>query len=452
MKIAVVGSGIAGMSSAWLLSPSNTVDVYEAENWLGGHARTVDVSAGGLTFPVDAGFMVFNQRTYPNLLRFFERLDVAWRETDMSFSVQIASENIEWAGSTLNGLFAQRGNVVNPKFLKMLADILRFSRDADRLLADESLESMTLGQMLEREGYSASFTDWYLIPMGDAIWSTPPGELLDYPAATFLRFCDNHGLLHVTGKPKWRSVVGGSRTYVAAAARSLSGEAYLEEPAEWIERTATGVRVHTPRRSETYDAVVMASHPPQTRELLGEEMTAAEREILGAFNYWPNEILLSTDTSYLPKSERAWAAWNWWSQSGEMTKDRLSLTYFINRLQQVPAEAPPVLETLNEHHAPKPECVLDRMVFDHPMYSADAIAAQKRLPEIQGTGGVWYAGAWTRYGFHEDGMLSGVRVAESLGAALPWAEELDESRTRELAPAPGRAAGGLEGGLGGAPA
>lgn len=434
MRIAIIGAGVAGIGAGWLLSPENAVDVYEGEDYLGGHARTVDVTVGGRTFPVDAGFMVFNRRTYPNLIRFFDRLGVRWQETDMSFSVQIASEGIEWAGSNLNTVFAQRGNVANPRFLKMLADIVRFSRDADRLLADESLESLTLGEMLAREGYSGSFTDWYLIPMGGAIWSTPPGELLGYPAATFLRFCDNHGLLHISGKPKWRSVVGGSRTYVAAASRSLSGEAHLAEPAELVERTGTGVRVHTPRRVETYDAVVLATHPPQTSEILGDGATHDEREVLEAFHFWPNEVLLSTDTSYLPKSERAWAAWNWYSESGEMTKDRLSLTYFINRLQQLPPEAPPVLETLNEHHPPAPASVLARMVFDHPMYSADAIAAQKRLPSLQGAGGVWYAGAWTRYGFHEDGMLSAVRVAERLGADLPWGEELDESRTRERPP------------------
>lgn len=449
MRIAVVGAGVAGIGAAWLLSPENHVDVYEAEDWLGGHARTVDVTAGGVTFPVDAGFMVFNRRTYPNLIRFFERLGIVWRETDMSFSVRVASEDIEWSGTNLNAVFAQRSNLVNPRFLKMLADIVRFSRDADRLLADPSVEQLTLGQLLEREGYSETFTDWYLIPMGDAIWSTPPGEFLDYPAATFLRFCDNHGLLHVTGKPKWRSVIGGSRTYVAAAARSFSGEVHTQEPAELVERTAAGVRVITPRRSEEYDAVVLASHPPQTLSILADA-TQDEREVLGAFSYWPNEILLSTDTSFLPSSERAWAAWNWYSERGEMTKDVLALTYFLNRLQQLPDAAPPVLETLNEQHPPAPGTELRRMVFDHPMYSSAAIAAQRRLPAIQGNGGVWFAGAWTRYGFHEDGLLSAVRVAEQLGAVLPWGDELDDTRTRELgapseaaersgAPAPGTA-------------
>ncbi|MDH4139409.1 MAG: FAD-dependent oxidoreductase [Coriobacteriia bacterium] len=431
MRVAIVGTGVGGLGSAWLLSPNHTVDVYEAESRLGGHACTVDLTVGGVGFPADTGFMVFNQRTYPNLIRFFERLDVEWQESDMSFSVQLPAENVEWSGDSLNSVFAQRKNIANPRFLKMLADIVRFSRNADRLLADPSLETMTLGEMLEREGYSGGFTDWYLIPMGDAIWSAPPGKMLDYPAATFMRFCDKHGLLHITGKPKWRSVVGGSRTYVEAAARSFSGEVHTAEPVEAVSRTENGVRVSTPRRTEVYDAAIIASHPPQTLEMLGAGATDAETEILGVFSYWPNEVVIHTDPSFLPKRRRAWAAWNWYSACCETAKDKLVLSYYLNRLQRLPVETP-VIETLNEHKHPAADSELLRMVFDHPMYSADAIAAQRRLGEIQGVGNVWYAGAWTRYGFHEDGMLSAVSVAERLGAALPWAEELDSSRTRVL--------------------
>ncbi len=436
VKIAVVGAGVAGVGSAWLLSPNHTVDVYEAEDWIGGHARTVDVSVEGATFPVDAGFMVFNTHTYPNLIRFFDALGVEWQETDMSFSVRVDAEDIEWSGDSLNSVFAQRKNITNQRFLKMLADIVRFSHDADRLLADPTLETMSLGQMLEREGYSGGFTDWYLIPMGSAIWSTPPGEMLEYPAATFLRFCDNHGLLHITGKPKWRSVIGGSRTYVEAAARSFSGEVFPEEPVERLEPIAGGVRIHTARRTADYDEVIVASHPPQTLEMLGTAATPAQREILGAFHYWPNEVVLHTDVSFLPKSQRAWASWNWFSSSADITKDMLMLSYYINRLQHLPVETP-VIETLNEHKRPAPGTELGRMVFDHPMYSGAAIAAQKRLDDIQGLGGIWFAGAWTRYGFHEDGLLSAVRVAERLGATLPWGDELDVTRMRAVADAVG---------------
>jgi len=436
MRVAIVGSGIGGVSAAWLLSPGNHVDIYEADSRLGGHTNTLDVSAGGLTFPVDTGFMVFNRRTYPNLTRFFEHLGVEAADADMSFSVSVADEDIEWSGTNLDTVFAQRRNIANPRFLQMLTDVLRLSRDADRLMADPSVADLTLGQLMAREGYSKAFTDWYLIPMGDAIWSTPPGDMMDYPALTFLHFCDNHGLLHILGKPAWLSVRGGARTYLEAAGRTFSGEVFTGEGAERVERTATGVAVHTARRVEYYDAVVMACHPPQTRAILGEQMTATEREVLSAFEYWPNDVVLHSDESFLPRSKRAWASWNWYSEGGEIDKAMLRLTYRINTLQTLPADAPSVLETLNRDHEPADGTLLARLSFDHPMYSREAVLAQSKLPTIQGSDRLWFAGAWTRYGFHEDGILSGVRVAEALGALLPWGDQLDASRTMTMPGAP----------------
>lgn len=436
LKIAVIGSGISGISAAWLLSSAQGVDLYEAEPQLGGHTRTLQVTAGGRTFPADTGFMVFNRRTYPNLTRFFERLDIQAADADMSFSVQIKDAGIEWSGPSLNAVFARRRQIANPKFWRMLSDVRKLSRDADRLLADPTVADLNLGQLLQREGYSAGFTDWYLIPMGDAIWSTPPGEMLSYPALTYLRFCDNHGLLHVTGKPKWLSVRGGAELYVQAASRALSGEVFEGEPVERAERTATGVRVTTARRTRDYDQVILATHPPQTRQILGVTMNVPEREVLGAFDYWPNDIVVHTDESFMPQSKRAWSSWNWYTDSSNMHKSTLRLTYRLNTLQELPAGAPTVMETLNRDRDPAPDHVIAHFVFDHPMYDARAVAAQTRLPEIQGVDRIWYAGAWTRYGFHEDGMLSGVRVAEALGAALPWADELGAERTRVRAGAP----------------
>lgn len=429
MRIAVIGAGIAGIGSAWLLSQEHGVDVYESQRTLGGHARTLDVTVGDAAFPVDVGFQVFNERTYPNMIRFFECIDAPWFESDMSFGVRIGAENIEWSGSSLNTVFAQRANLANPRFLKMLTDIVRFSHDADRLLADPAVDSLTLGELIEREGYSAPFIDWYLIPMGAAIWSTPPGQFLGYPAGTFLRFCDNHGLLHVTGKPMWRGVVGSSRSYVQAAAKGFSGEVFLGERVTRVERTPGGVTVSTADRSAIYDAVVLAAHAPTSLSILADP-TTEELEVLGAFKYQPNEIALHTDVSFLPGSHRAWASWNWFAETGDSTKDSLSLTYWVNNLQQLPAGVPPVLETLNPHKPYAEGSVVERLCLDHPLFTTEAIAAQKRLPEIQGTGGVYYAGAWQRYGFHEDGLLSGVRVAELLGVAAPWADELDETHTR----------------------
>ena len=444
MKIAVIGAGVAGVGSAWLLSPHHEVDVYESEPRLGGHAYTLDLTVDGVSFPADTGFQVFNTRTYPNIIRFFDRLGVTWNETDMSFSVQVGSESIEWSGTNLDTVFAQRKNIVNPKFLSMLTGILRFSRDADRLLADPTIDEITLGQLIERERYSEWFTDWYLIPMGDAIWSTPPGELLDYPAGTFLRFCDNHGLLHVTGKPMWRSVIGGSRVYVAEAARSFSGEVFESEPVDRVERSASGdgVTVVTAARTRAYDAVVLATHPPETLAMLADP-TELEREILSAFSYQPNDTVLHTDATFMPQSRRAWASWNWFAATGDVTKDMLTLTYWLNNLQRMPDGVRPVFETLNQHRPFADGTELTRIPFMHPLFTSAAIAAQRRIPEIQGTGGVYFAGAWQRYGFHEDGLLSAVRVADRLGAVLPWGDELDESRTRELVPSAEKAPAGI---------
>ncbi|MDO8963021.1 MAG: NAD(P)-binding protein [Coriobacteriia bacterium] len=301
MRIAVVGAGIAGVGCAWLLSPGHTVDVYSADAWMGGHARTLDVTVGGASFPVDTGFQVFNERTYPNLIRFFDRLGTPWQESDMSFSVSVAAEGVEWSGTNLNTVFAQRSNALKPRFLAMLADVVRFSHDAERLLRDPALETMSLGDLLSREKYSAGFSDWYLIPMGAAIWSTPPGMMLDYPAATFLRFCDNHGLLHITNKPIWRSVVGGSRLYVASALQSLSGEAYAGEPVESVQRVDGAVRVRTAARTQDYDAVIIAAHPPETLAMLGADASPDERAVLGAIAYQPNDALVSTDTTFPPE-------------------------------------------------------------------------------------------------------------------------------------------------------
>lgn len=436
MKIAVIGSGISGVSSAWLLSPTHEVDVYEAEDTLGGHTKTIDCDCGAGPFPVDTGFQVFNRRTYPNLTRFFEHLDIDATDADMSFSVQVRDADIEWSGTNLDSVFAQRKNLANPKFLRMLTDVLRLSRDADKLLADPSVAELTLGELMKREGYSDAFTDWYLIPMGDAIWSTPPGDMFDYPALTFLRFCDNHGLLHIMGKPMWLSVRGGARRYIEAAGRTFSGEVFTGEPVERAERSATGVRVHTAKRARDYDIAIFATHPPETRAILGDAMTPTEREVLGAFDYWDNDVVVHTDTSFMPREKRAWASWNWSSATSDITKSMLMLTYHINTLQELPPGTPTVMETLNRDRDPASGTLLAELTFQHPMYSRAAVAAQERVPMISGADRIHYAGAWTRYGFHEDGILSGVRVAETIGGIVPWGYELNESRTLVLKGAP----------------
>ena len=427
MRVAVVGSGISGLGAAWLLSPEHEVDVFEAEDRLGGHAHTHDVSVGYTAVCADTGFMVYNERTYPNLIRFFERLGVTHSESDMSFSVQCPDEDIEWSGSSVDSIFAQRENIANPAFIRMLLDIFRFSRMADRLLADESVDALTLGELLDREGFGHGFTDWYLVPMGSAIWSTPAGKMRDFPAKSFLRFADNHGLLHIAGKPQWRSLVGGARTYVDAAAAGVSGEIRLASPVERVRRVSGGVEVAWPGGAERYDAVVIAAHAPQALAML-DEPTDVERALLGAFGVNDNAVVLHTDTSFLPSSERAHASWNYYSKTADASTATLALTYYLNRLQPLGTDSP-LLVTLNAQREPDPASVLGRMRYAHPLFGRDAIAAQARLGEIQGGGGVWFTGAWQRYGFHEDGLLSAVRVAEAMGASLPWGTELDETRT-----------------------
>jgi len=289
---------------------------------------------------------------------------------------------------------------------------------------------------MKREGYSDAFSDWYLIPMGDAIWSTPPGDMLEYPALTFLRFCDNHGLLHITGKPMWLSVRGGARRYLDAASRTFSGEVFGSEPVERLERTATGLRVNTPVRARDYDMALLATHPPQTLHILGESATVEEREVLRAFQYWTNDVVLHTDESFMPRERRAWASWNWYSATSDMTKAMLMLTYRINSLQELPPGTPTLMETLNRDRDPAAGTLLAALSFEHPMYSREAVTAQSRLDRIQGVDRLWFAGAWTRYGFHEDGLLSGMRAAEALGVSVPWGHELDETRTRVRLGAP----------------
>jgi predicted NAD/FAD-binding protein len=421
MRIAVVGSGISGMSAAWLLSTRHHVDVLEAEGRLGGHTHTIDVVVDGTPLAVDTGFMVFNHRTYPNLVRLFEHLGIGEQDADMSFSVQHLPDRLEWAGS-VRGVLAHPSNLVRPAFLSMLRQIVRLSRDAERLLADPSAADLSLGELLTREGYTGPFLDWYLVPMGAAIWSTPVGRMLDFPAASFLRFCDNHGLLHITGKPRWKSVPGGARRYVLALAERVSGLVRTGARVARVARQKRGVTL-TLAGGETlvYDAVVLASHADETLALLADP-SEDERAVLGAFAYQPNDTVLHTDEAVLPRSRAARAAWNFVSDGhGDAP---VAVHYQLNVLQQLPVRTR-VLVSLNSVQPIVDDRVVERFVSAHPQFSREAIAAQARLGDIQGRRNTWFAGAWTRYGFHEDGLLSGLAVAEAFGIRPPWGRALD---------------------------
>ena len=447
MHIGVIGSGIAGLGAAWLLSGVHEVDVIEGGDHLGGHAHTVDVRVDGQDIAVDTGFMVFNERTYPNLVGMFETLGVTSQKTTMSFGVQCGEEDLEWSSRNLVGVFAQPENALRGGLWRMVYDIARLSASADTLLADASTADLTLGELLEREGYGGSFVEWYLVPMAAAIWSAPPGKIMDFPAQAFLQFCENHGLLHITGKPTWRTVVHGSRSYVERLADGVSGEVSVGLPATRVSRPADGPLVELGDGStRRYDAVVLACHSDEALALLADP-SAEEQAILGAVSYLPNHVVLHTDESFLPRRKLARAAWNYYATECTLDADGLSVTYDLTRLQNLPVKTP-VLVTVNPLHEPQVDQVLRTFSYAHPVFTRESMNAQLRVPEIQGTRGTWYCGAWQRYGFHEDGLLSAVRMVEHFGIRPPWAGQAEPATSP--APASGLRSGAGRPGLAGA--
>lgn len=425
-RVAVVGSGISGLASAWLLREQYAVTLFEAAPRLGGHTNTIDVSVEGLRFPIDTGFLVFNERTYPNLCALFALLDIPAVKSEMTFSASIESIGLEWAGSDLNTLFGQRRNLLRPHFWGMVSDILRFNRETTAL-ADDGLAVLpagadeTLGQFLTRRGYGAAFRDWYLLPMAAAIWSCPTSTMLAYPLSTFVRFCHNHGLLQVMNRPQWMTVRNGGRNYVERMAADLT-DIRLSSPVQGLVRDDAGVRIRTPKGEELFDQVVLACHSDQALALMGAEATPAERAILSSIRYQANRAVVHTDASLLPRRQRLWSAWNY--AAGPASLDGpagqpVAVSYLINRLQPLPVETP-VLVSLNPFRPPAPEKVLAEIDYAHPVFDQGAIGAQQRLASIQGRDRVWFCGAWGRYGFHEDGLRSAMAVAARMGASIPW--------------------------------
>ncbi len=416
-RVAVIGSGISGLACAYFLSRRHELTLYEAEGRLGGHTHTVDVRVDGYDVAVDTGFLVYNDRTYPHLIALFAELGIATQPSDMSFSVSLDQGRLEWAGSSLATVFAQRRHLLSPGFWGMLADILRFNRMAPEHLKHAEQAPHTLGQLLATQGYGARFRDHYLLPMAAAIWSSPCREILDFPAASFLRFCLNHGLLQLRDRPQWRTVAGGARHYVNKIAAGLS-DIRLSTPVLRVERGAAGVRVLSAAGEESFDALVFATHAPQTLRLLADA-DEQERALLSAVRYQANEAVLHTDTSLLPQRQSVWAAWNFIG-SGSDDSRAVGVSYLLNRLQALPVDTPLVL-TLNPPHTPDPAKVLGRYHYEHPLLDQAAVTAQNALAGIQGRRGCWFAGAWSGYGFHEDGLKSALRVVEDFGLAPDWA-------------------------------
>ena len=411
LRIAVIGSGISGLSCAWLLSQRHEVALYERADRLGGHTHTVTANATTGPVAVDTGFIAFNEATYPNLIALFDHLGVASRATDMSFSVSLEEGRFEYAAPAL---FAQRRNVLRPRFWSMLSEVLRFYREAPAALAALEDPNLSLGAFLQQGRFSAAFRDDHLLPMAAAIWSSPTEALLDYPAASFLRFCDNHGLLQLAGRPLWRTVIDGSRTYVDKIGAALGDGVRLGRDVVEIRRTPDGVIVGERNgRRERFDHVVIATHADQALAML-DSPTEAERRTMGAFRYSRNLAVLHTDPALMPKRRRAWASWNYIGSGGG-----LCVSYWMNRLQGLPGQD--LFVTLNPPQPPRPDALLRSELYEHPIFDAAAMRAQASLWDLQGEGGVWFCGAHFGAGFHEDGLQSGLAVAEQLGGVRrPW--------------------------------
>ena len=410
MKIAVIGSGVSGLVSAWTLAARHDVVLFEADRRVGGHTNTVDVEHAGRSYAVDTGFIVFNERTYPNFIRILGQLDVPTRETRMSFSVRSEATGLEYSGSGLDGFFAQRSNLFRPRHWRMLQEILRFQREAPDLLeADDP--KRTLGDFLESEHYSTAFVKNHLLPMGGAIWSSSCDQLRSFPAEAFVRFFANHGLLQIADRPRWRTVTGGSRRYVDALLRRLGDRVRVGCPVEQIRRRSGAVELDTPAGPQgPFDHVIVATHSDQALRLL-ETPSDDERRILSAIRYQPNEAVLHTDARMLPRTPRARAAWNYHQDLGR--EEKPAVTYWMNALQGLDA-AVPFCVTLNRTSRIDPAHILRTFEYTHPVFDQGALEAQQERAVISGVGGVHYAGAYWRYGFHEDGVISALQACRDV--------------------------------------
>ncbi len=434
MKIAVIGSGIAGLSCAWLLSKhaggAHQVTLFEQAPRLGGHTNTVDIHVDGIDFPVDTGFLVYNDWTYPNLIALFAHLQIEVAPADMSFGIKLLDDagrgQLEWCGSNdISTVFAQPSNLLRPAFWGMLKDMLRFNREASELAASGQPMAGTLGRYLAKNGYGDAFRDWYLRPMAACIWSTPAQQIDEFPLATFLTFCRNHGLISVNNRPQWRTVKGGARHYVRRLAADLT-DIRTGALLGGVRRDEGGAVIDAADGAERFDHVVFACHTNDTLALLREH-SGPVHEVLSRIPYQPNTAILHTDRRQLPDRTRAWAAWNYtaWhpdaanGRSGGTAQAPVSLSYLLNRLQPLPFKSP-VIVTMNPLVPPEPATVIQTIEYDHPVFLAESADAKRALRRLQGRDRLWFAGAWTRYGFHEDGLMSGIAVARALGASVPW--------------------------------
>lgn len=427
-KIAVVGSGISGLSCAWLLSKAHDVTLYEKDDRLGGHTNTVTIPIQGKDIAVDTGFIVFNPVNYPNLVKFFETLHIPSVETDMSFSVSVNQGDLEYSGTGMSGLLAQKKNLLRPSFWQMIRDLMRFYRESGEMLNREDVDQISLRELLNIHGYSNAFIYNHLLPMGAAIWSTPVEKMLNYPASSFLRFCRNHGLVQLKDRPQWRTVNGGSKQYIDKIAETLEGKIRLNSRIHKIIRHPTHITILDHHgHSEHYDDVVLACHSDQALKLL-ETPSELEQKLLSCFPYQRNKAYLHQDDRLMPQRRSVWSSWNYLSEGERDLTQSVSVTYWMNTLQPLNT-GQNLFVSLNPLREPGKESIHRTFFYDHPEFGRDALANQKRLWELQGVQRTWYCGAYFGYGFHEDGLQAGLAVAEQLGGLpRPWVLENKNSR------------------------
>ena len=416
-RIAIIGSGISGLTCAWLLRERYQVELYEAGSYFGGHTQTTDVDIDGVTYPVNTGFIVFNDWTYPGFIRLMEKLGVAHEASDMSFSVRCERSGNEYNGANLDTLFARRSNLLRPSFLGMVRDILRFNRETRQELdAGAVSERETLGEYLNRKGYGRTFRDLYIIPMGAAIWSASEEMMMAFPLYFFLRFFNNHGMLSVDDRPQWRVISGGSQSYVRRMLEDIPEEQqFLNTPVTGVSRTGGKVQVLSARGEREYDQVIFACHSDQALQLL-TDATQNERDILGAIPYKMNDVVLHTDSSILPKRKKVWASWNY--HIGQKDQDCVAVTYYMNRLQNFHHAPVDFCVTLNKPRDINPDKIIRKFRYAHPVFTLEGMQAQKRHGDISGRMNTHFCGAYWFNGFHEDGVRSALRVTEALGVSL----------------------------------
>ena len=417
-RIAIVGSGISGLASAWLLHHHAEITLYEADTRLGGHTHTYNVHEGDRVIPIDTGFMVYNQRNYPNLTQLFRHLGIASYQTDMSFAVTLDNGRHEYAGSGINSLFGQRSNLLKPGHWKMLRDIVKFNRLASQDLAQLD-EQLSLGDYLDRHQLGNEFRFHYLYPMAAAIWSCPRSQMQYFPASRFIRFFHNHGLLSVNDHPQWYTVDGGASSYISALTSELGRSVRSGERVTQVVRRPDGVTVLTEHGHEDYDEVILACHSDQALKLL-DQPSITEQLALNDIPYQSNRVLLHTDKALMPQRRRVWSSWNFIGKSGiDESLSPVSVTYWMNSLQSL-ATSTDYFVSLNPLTEPEQDSIVAELAYDHPVFGNHAVRAQQLIQQHQGENHTWYCGAWLGYGFHEDGLQSAVSVARKLGANIPW--------------------------------